>query len=95
MEPQRGEWPEAEGITALGKHPSAGVVYFVVRLQEGMEQGVVRIMDPAGRLVSEQRVASRMGVVEVPTDNLSSGLYVAGLTVDGVTAASAKFQLTR
>ena len=70
-------------------------VYFVARLQDGMEQGVVRIMDPAGRLVSEQRVASRMGVVEVPTDNLSSGLYVAGLTVDVVTVASAKFQLTR
>ena len=49
----------------------------------------------AGEEVHAERFTSASGIVEVPTNGLSTGLYVAVLYGDGTRLGSSKFELTR
>lgn len=76
-------------------NPSNGPVYVVVRMPEGAEDGTVRVMDPMGRLVLERNALERMQIIELTGKELASGLYTLGLSVDGIQAATAKFEVIR
>ena len=76
-------------------NPSNGPVYLVVELPAGVEEGLVRVMDPLGRMLLEKRFTGRMQVVEVDTRGVAIGLYTAGLYVDGIGAGTVKFEVVR
>jgi len=69
-------------------------VYAVARMLEGMETGEVSIYDPLGKLLLKQRVQGRSAIVELPTNDLPTGLYVATLQADGLQVGTVKFELS-
>ena len=70
-------------------------VYVVARLLDGMVQAQLRVMDEMGRLVKEEAITGRMGLIELNTHALPSGSYIAGLFSDGLQLGTAKFQVIR
>ncbi len=90
---------KAEVPAVLTVYPSPAQqkdpVYVVVRLLEGMDHSLVRIVDPAGRLLREERINGQAAIIELDTRDLAAGLFVAGVFVDGLQVGSVKFQITR
>ena len=66
----------------------------VLQLPEGMEHAELRVMDPLGRLVGQWRVGSGSPIVEYQPAH-GSGLYIAGLYLQGQLAGHIKFQVQR
>jgi len=82
-------------MLSAAPNPSNGAVYIMVQLPEGAEQAVLRVVDPLGRLIMEREVGTSNGIIEVNERGMTSGLYTAGLFVDGVDAARVKFEVIR
>jgi hypothetical protein len=76
-------------------NPTNGPVYLVVHLPEGASEGLVRVMDPLGRLLVEQRFAGSVQVIDMNTSGEATGLYTAGLYVDGLDLGTIKFEVLR
>jgi hypothetical protein len=76
-------------------NPTNGPVYLVVHLPEGASEGLVRVMDPLGRLVLENRVAGAVQILDVNTQGMALGFYTAGLHVDGIAAGTVNFEVVR
>ncbi|MBL0044995.1 MAG: hypothetical protein IPP33_11560 [Flavobacteriales bacterium] len=74
-----------------GKEP----VYLVAQLPEGMEQAILRVVDPAGRTITQTSVTPRTGIVEVAAKGMAAGLYSAALFANGVQLSAAKFEVIR
>lgn len=80
------------GMVSVYPNPATGEdpVYTIVRLDEGMGPGVLRLFDPQGKLVQEQRVAGSVSLIELPLKDAAPGLYAITLQVDGLLLASEK-----
>ncbi len=74
-----------------GKQP----IYLVAHLLEGMTAAEVRVFDPLGRQILVERVNNAVGIAELPTDGLPTGLYSVVLLVDGLNVGSTKFEIIR
>ena len=55
-----------------------------------MGPGLLRLFDPQGKLVQEQRVAGSVSLIELPLKDAAPGLYAITLQVDGLLLASEK-----
>ncbi len=53
------------------------------------------MMDTSGRLVLQERVPPKNGIVEVLPGQLASGLHVAALYFDGIRVGTAKIHTER
>lgn len=71
-------------------NPANGPVFFAVCLPEGAEKGMVRIIEPTGRLVSERAVPST-NIVEYGAGHREAGVYVAVLYADEVEVGHCSF----
>jgi hypothetical protein len=76
-------------------NPSNGPVYLVYHVPEGVEQAMLRLFDSSGRLLLEQRVGDRTGIVEFIPNRVSTGMHIASLVYDGIPVAHAKINLVR
>lgn len=85
-----------EGPLAVYPNPAKAqdVVYVVVKLPEGMENGTMQVFDPLGREVTQQRINTATAVAEIPVTALAPGLCVAVLNGEGLRIGSVKFELT-
>lgn len=76
-------------------NPSRGPVALAVRLPEGSDQGTVRVHDPMGRMVMEQRFTGNVQLIELDTKGLGNGLFVAEVKADGILIGTTKFEILR
>ena len=53
------------------------------------------VFDPLGRQILAERVSNAVGIAELPTDGLPTGLYSVVLLADGMNVGSAKFEIIR
>lgn len=85
----------ASHLLAAYPNPSNGPVYLVFRVPEGVAQAEMKVHDALGRLVMQQRIAPRHGIVELLPTDLSTGMHVAELLLDGVRVATTKVEVMR
>ena len=76
-------------------NPTTGPVYLVYKVPEGVEQVELRMLDALGRLVTQERVAPRNGIIEVLPSQLATGMHVAALYCDGIRVGTAKVNVLR
>ncbi len=76
-------------------NPTAGPLYLVYTVPEGVEQAELRVMDTMGRLAYSQRVAPQNGIAEMQPQQVTSGMHVAMLLWDGIRVGTAKVSLIR
>jgi len=86
----------AESMVAMQvqPNPNDGHAVVAVRIPEGVEHATIKVWDPMGRLVAEKAIVGGQPLVDLPTMRVS-GLYFAVLYLDGVQAATGKFQVAR
>ena len=53
------------------------------------------VFDPLGRQVLAERVNNAVGIAELPTDALPTGLYSVVLLADGLKVGTTKFEIVR
>ena len=76
-------------------NPSNGPVYLVYAMPVGVEDAEIRLHDVQGRLVKQQRLPSRNGVLEVQPKETSTGMHVASMYFDGILVGTAKVSIVR
>ncbi len=74
-------------------NPTEGLAYVVCNVPDGVEQATVVVRDLEGREQVRSRISSGTAVVELDMTHMSSGLYVANLTLDGVQAGQVKISV--
>ena len=55
----------------------------------------MEVMDPIGRVLLEVPVKERIAIVEIPAQEWATGVYLAGVHVEGLLLGTTKFQVTR
>lgn len=83
------------GTLEVHPNPSNGPVYIVAQLPEGAETGLIRVMDPLGRLVLERRFTGPVQIIDLDGYELASGFFTVGLSADGIAIGMAKFEVLR
>lgn len=71
-------------------NPSDGITYVVCNVPEGVDEAWVRVHDLNGRVVTERRIASGAGIIELDLSQQPTGLYAAQLRLYGVAAGNVK-----
>lgn len=74
-------------------NPSAGPVYVVSNVPEGVEQARLSVRDLNGRLVKEITLQQGAGIAEIQPGFASAGIYLAELRLDGIRAGQVKLAL--
>ena len=76
-------------------YPSRGPVYLTYTTLEGVEHGELHIHTADGRLVKQVPLGNANGVIEVQTNELTSGLHIATLYFDGIQVGTTKLNVLR
>lgn len=71
-------------------NPATGPFYLVYQVPEGVQQAEVRLHDGQGRLVRQEQLSPKNGIMEVLAKDLASGTHIATLYYDGIQVGSAK-----
>ncbi len=73
-------------------NPSAGPVYVVYEIPEGVERAELQVVDATGKLILTRNMAPQNGILELT--GLGSGLCIATLRCDGIRLGVVKVNIT-
>jgi hypothetical protein len=79
----------------LGAFPNPTSDRVMITLPEGLEESVLEVVDPLGRTVDRVTVEAGNRGVELDLDKYPTGLYIARLTMAGLSVGEVKFSLVR
>lgn len=82
-----------EPVLGAFPNPTSGRV--MVTLPEGLEESVLEVVDPLGRTVDQITVEAGARGVQLDLDQYPNGLYIARLTMAGMSVGEVKFSLVR
>ncbi|MEM7371881.1 MAG: T9SS type A sorting domain-containing protein [Bacteroidota bacterium] len=76
-------------------NPARNEAFVKIEMPLGIQQGSLRIFNLIGKKVLDVPVASRIGTVRLPLENLRSGMYFLYLVGDGEEISSRKLIITK
>ena len=79
----------------LAAYPNPASDRLMITLPTGLDHSTLDVLDATGKLVSTTALATELPFVELNVRELPTGLYLARLTFDGLTAGECKFTIAR
>ncbi|MBS1581710.1 MAG: right-handed parallel beta-helix repeat-containing protein [Bacteroidetes bacterium] len=84
-----------EPVISVYPNPCNGPVHLVYRIPQGVAQAEIRWTDALGRVSGKRNVAPQDGAMQLRSDEVSTGLHVITLYLDGIPAGHAKVDVVR